>query len=300
MNGFIQEKRNYQGLPYWEPGINSLNNLDVQAYAALGMPVNGSSDEPQNDWDSYRLAAAYSANFHGGPQARLFYHRQADNGSTFVQEMIWTQNNDSWAYGQVVGGSVPYSHLAVTIDEVTKTLRLFYSAGNLTLQESWLNLTDPNPTYQRGTSSHCTLYRLTDLKWQVLASLTSLRMTMAISPWLLLMVQLWYIITLNRISLFTRSILPVSQALLIINKSTVFLTQAPLQWWRSRRSSRTRLNRRFTSRLGHLSRPSVARSHRFMSSGQSRRPTQEVVMPHLRLCQDSLVRPGVRVVMGLE
>ena len=124
----------------------------MPAFSARVTPSVNSSDVPQNDWDTYRMAAAYSKNFVGGPQGRLFYHSQASNGTIFVQEMIWTQNNDSWRYGQALWDPSPISHLAVTIDEDTQTLRLFYSAGNQTLQESWLNITDPSNTYHQGVS----------------------------------------------------------------------------------------------------------------------------------------------------
>ena len=152
-NGYIQEKRNYVDLLAWEPGTNAINTINLRA---ISIPIADASigEDPQNnDWDSFRMAAVYSADFYGGPQARLFYHNQAGNGTHVLQEMIWTQSNDSWVYGDTLTDPWPNSHLAVTADSVTKTLRLFYSAGNLTLQESWLNISEAGATWQTGELS---------------------------------------------------------------------------------------------------------------------------------------------------
>ena len=99
--------------------------------------------DPANDWNSYRIAAAYSTKFKAtGPGACVFCHAQHSNGSTYVQELIWTQNNDSWAQGATITGVSPNSRLAATIGESLGILRLFYSAGDNTLQESYSLLSD--------------------------------------------------------------------------------------------------------------------------------------------------------------
>ncbi|KAL9123167.1 MAG: hypothetical protein Q9187_000283 [Circinaria calcarea] len=148
-NGYIQEKRNYASLTTWEPG--TINTISLRAVITpLGDSI--SEDSQGNIWDSLRMAAAYSADFYGGPQARLFYHSQADDGTRFLQEMICTHRNDSWRYGATLTSPSVNSHLAVTVDSATQTLRLFYSAGNLTLQESWLNISQAGATWQTGIS----------------------------------------------------------------------------------------------------------------------------------------------------
>lgn len=98
------------------------------------------------------MAVAYSTNFHDGPGARLFYHFLAENGTRWVQEMIWNQNSDSWSQGATLNDPWPSSRLAAVVDETGKTLRFFYSAGNLTLQESYLDIQDANSTYKTGMS----------------------------------------------------------------------------------------------------------------------------------------------------
>lgn len=146
-NGLLQEKRKiYNDTGLWEPG--TLNNYDVAAVRNITVPAG--SNDPANDWDSYRMAAAYSKNFHSGPGTRLFYHSQQLNGSSYVQELIWYQGNDTWSYGTRLHTPWPNSHLAATIDESTKILRLFFSSGNNTLQEMWMSLTDPNGEYRNG------------------------------------------------------------------------------------------------------------------------------------------------------
>ena len=67
-----------------------------------------------------------------------------------MQELIWTQSNDSWAHGAKLPNPWPTSHLAATIDESTQILRLFFSSGNNTLQEAWMSLSDPTGTYRNG------------------------------------------------------------------------------------------------------------------------------------------------------
>jgi hypothetical protein len=96
------------------------------------------------------MASVYSTNFFDGPGARMFYHFLAENGTTWVQEMIWNQNSDLWSQGAVIVGPWPSSRLAAIIDETGSTLRLFYSTGNRTLQESYLNIQDANATYETG------------------------------------------------------------------------------------------------------------------------------------------------------
>ena len=150
-HGFLQEKRDYPNTTTgeWLPG--TLNNQNIQAIGDIALPGANSQQNPTNSWDSFAIAAAYSPNFHSGPGSRLFYHTQAANGTAYVQEMLWNQTGDSWSDGATLLDPWPNSQLAVTIDESTKLLRLFYSAGNLTLQESWLNISDPAGRYHQGT-----------------------------------------------------------------------------------------------------------------------------------------------------
>lgn len=96
------------------------------------------------------MAVVYSTNFHDGPGARLFYHFMSDNGTRWVQEMIWNQGSDIWSRGAALNDPWPGSRLAAVVDETGKTLRLFYSAGNLTLQESYLNIQDAHSDYKTG------------------------------------------------------------------------------------------------------------------------------------------------------
>ncbi|MCJ1226336.1 hypothetical protein MMC12_002986 [Toensbergia leucococca] len=148
LNGHVQEKRNFNN-SIWELGTLGASNL--AAIGNMSVPSSDiSTEDPSNDWDSYRLAAVYSTNFATGPGCRLFYHSQDLNGTTWVQEMIWIQSSDSWTHGASIIGPWPNSDLAATVDESTQILRLFYSAGNLTLQESWLNMSDPRAEYQIG------------------------------------------------------------------------------------------------------------------------------------------------------
>lgn len=147
MNGLVQEKRKiFSNTDYWLPG--NLNSLNLAATGNISLP--SESDDPKNDWDSYRMAAVYSSNFMSGPGIRLFYHAQQLNGSSVVQEMIWSQTNDSWSHGAQIHDAWPNSHLAATVDESAKTLRLFYSSGNKSLQESWTSITDQAEQYNAG------------------------------------------------------------------------------------------------------------------------------------------------------
>ncbi|KAL9127930.1 MAG: hypothetical protein Q9217_003287 [Psora testacea] len=143
MNGLLQEKRKiYNSTQYWEPA--ALNNLNIPMVGNIRLP--SASDDPQNSWDSYRMAAVYSTNFTSGAGARLFYHKQQSNESgvvqSVVQELVWTWDNDTWTEGATIEGVWPNSHLAATIDESLGILRLFYSSGNKSLQESWISLSD--------------------------------------------------------------------------------------------------------------------------------------------------------------
>lgn len=151
MNGLLQEKRKiYNNTDYWEPG--TLNNLNIPA---TGNISSSSQDgDPENDWDGYRMAAVYSVNFDDGPGIRLFYHAVQLNGSSFVQELIWNQKNDSWSKGAQIQRSYPNSHLAAAIDENSKILRVFFSSGNKTLSEEWLNIGDTKAGYNPGMKGY--------------------------------------------------------------------------------------------------------------------------------------------------
>lgn len=110
-----------------------------------------SDNEHKNGWDRYRMAAVHSDKFHPGPGVRLFYHSgQIANQSFWVQELIWDQKSDNWTMGARFPDAFPNSHLAATIDASTNILRLFYSAGNGTLQERTLNITDLKTGYVGG------------------------------------------------------------------------------------------------------------------------------------------------------
>lgn len=108
---------------------------------------------PSNDWDGLNMAAVYSMNFHNGPGARLYYHFTSQTGSTWVQEVKWDQADDTWQTGTALPGVSPNSHIAATIDDQHKAVRVFYSTGNGTLQESWSNMTQANGTYDLGKAS---------------------------------------------------------------------------------------------------------------------------------------------------
>ena len=96
------------------------------------------------------MAAVYSVNFDDGPGIRLYYHAMQLSGSAFVQELIWNQKNDSWSKGAELQDPYPNSHLAVAIDETSEILRIFYSSGNKTLNEKWLNISNTEAGYRPG------------------------------------------------------------------------------------------------------------------------------------------------------
>ena len=108
------------------------------------------TNDPKNNWDSYRMAAVYSAGFHNGPGIRLYYHAQELNGTSWVQELIWDQQNDTWSSGSAFYDAWPSSHLAATVDESSRILRLFFSSGNLTLSEYYTNISSPDSSYHKG------------------------------------------------------------------------------------------------------------------------------------------------------
>ncbi|KAL8864421.1 MAG: hypothetical protein Q9174_007364, partial [Haloplaca sp. 1 TL-2023] len=53
--------------------------------------------------------------------------------------------------GQQIPSVSPNSHIAATVDDKNGLLRLYFSSGGLTLQEMWLNYTDPKGLYNKGT-----------------------------------------------------------------------------------------------------------------------------------------------------
>ena len=118
----------------------------------LTLPAQVDDQGPTNSWDSYRMTAVYSKMFKTGPGARLFYHAQQMDGSSFVQEMVWLQNNDSWSQGATIKGVYPNSRLSAVCDEKIGVLRLFYSSGNRTLQESYTSMSTVGGTYKNGKS----------------------------------------------------------------------------------------------------------------------------------------------------
>ncbi|MCJ1249523.1 hypothetical protein MMC30_006749 [Trapelia coarctata] len=150
-NGLVQEKRLYPGTTVWQPG--TINKSNLKAFGNLTAPDNANNDQdPSNGWGSYRMAAVFSQSFKNGPGARLFYHTQSDTGASLVQEMLWDMGTDTWSQGYQFSDPWPKSDLTATTDPTTQTLRLFYSSGNLTLQESWLNMTDPSAVYKSGVT----------------------------------------------------------------------------------------------------------------------------------------------------
>ncbi|KAL9609581.1 MAG: hypothetical protein Q9167_005654, partial [Letrouitia subvulpina] len=148
-NGFLQEKRKaFDDNLFWEPG--TLNSQNIALVGNISLPEK--TRDPINNFDSYRMAAVYSVRFASGPGTRLFHHMQSLNGSTWVQEWIWTQSTDNWQKGQSISDVFPNSHLAATVDEENMLLRLYYSSGNLTLHEKWINISDPTSVYNDGIS----------------------------------------------------------------------------------------------------------------------------------------------------
>ena len=148
----MQEKRLYPNTTVWQPG--TINKSNLKAFGNLPIPnapgTNSGEQDLRNGWDSYRMAAVFSRSFRNGPGARLFFHTQSETGTPLVQEMIWNMSNDTWSQGHQFNDPWPNSDLTAAIDSATQTLRLFYSAGNLTLQESWLNMTEPGAVYRPG------------------------------------------------------------------------------------------------------------------------------------------------------
>ena len=107
--------------------------------------------DPENDWDSLRIAAVYSDAFADGPQVRLYYHQQQiSGGGTWIQELIWFVQNDTWLEGYQFKDAWPRAHMTATIDDTTQILRLFYSTGDKNLQEYWAAVNDPDLTYKKG------------------------------------------------------------------------------------------------------------------------------------------------------
>ena len=96
------------------------------------------------------MAAVYSANFQTGPGIRLYYHAAELNGTSWVQELVYAQQSDSWSMGAVFQDAWPNSHLAATVDDNSKILRLFFSSGNLTLSEYYTNISSTDSSYHKG------------------------------------------------------------------------------------------------------------------------------------------------------
>ena len=150
MNGNLQEKRKiFSDNNYWNQ-FNLGSTMKKSLVGNISVPKNTDKD-PENDWDSFRIAAAYSDAFPGGPQVRLFYHQPQINGNgTWIQELIWFQNNDTWAEGAQFPDAWPRAHMVATIDDTTQILRLFFSIGGKTLQEYYAFVNDPDLTYKQG------------------------------------------------------------------------------------------------------------------------------------------------------
>lgn len=139
-NNIIQGRRK---LPSSKDWVYS-TQLQAAKFQVNGLAAN------EEDTGRLRLAAVYSEDFSTGPGARVFYHAPPEdkNKEGYVQELIWDQRGDSWSLGAKINDPLPTSHLAATIDG--QALRLFYSSGSGTLQESWLNITDLKASYKRG------------------------------------------------------------------------------------------------------------------------------------------------------
>ena len=150
MNGLIQEKRKiFNNTLYWEPG--TINNLNLPAVGNMTLPSESTPD-PKNGVGSYAMAAVYSENFTSGAGTRLFYHAELLNGTSYVQEMVWTQAKDAWTKGAQISSVWPNSKLSATIDENNGLLRLFFTTGNGNLQEVYCSITDAHWKYQNGKS----------------------------------------------------------------------------------------------------------------------------------------------------
>ena len=149
----VQEKRLLPNATIWTDG--PLDSSALPAYGNLSISESNPEQDPSNTWDGYRMAAVYSEEFLGGPQTRLYYHAITGgaNSVPIVQEMIWSQNNDSWTTGHQFVDAWPNSDLAITTDIATNTIRLYYSSGNLTLQEEWFDLNHQSAGWQTGMLS---------------------------------------------------------------------------------------------------------------------------------------------------
>ncbi|KAL8852779.1 MAG: hypothetical protein Q9221_002409 [Calogaya cf. arnoldii] len=151
-NGYIQEKRKPLDDPdpktVWQPGTLNDNSLKIAGNTTL--PKDAQNLDPINQFDGYSMAAVHSELFAAGAGTRLFYHQSSSNGTNWVQEWIWTRENDSWKTGQLIRDVYPNSKIAATVDEQNRLLRLYFSIGNLTLQESYLNISDPQGLYNNG------------------------------------------------------------------------------------------------------------------------------------------------------
>jgi len=146
----VQEKRLLPNATEWTDG--TLDKYNLQAYGNLSIPEINPAQDPSNSWDGYRMTAIASSKFVGGPQVRLYYHTMSDGFSPIpiVQEQIWSPSSDTWTPGYQFLDPWPNSNLAITTDVFTNTLRLYYSSGNLTLQESWFDLNDQSAGWQLG------------------------------------------------------------------------------------------------------------------------------------------------------
>lgn len=154
-NGYIQEKRKAldDNETFWQPG--GFNKIGIKLAGNITLPKKVQNLDPINQFDGYNMAAVYSDIFANGAGTRFFYHQSSSNGTNWVQEWIWTRETDNWKIGQAIPNVYPNSHIAATVDEQNRLLRLYFSVGNLTLQESYLNISDPQGLYNNGTSSQC-------------------------------------------------------------------------------------------------------------------------------------------------
>ena len=149
-NGILQEKRKIFSDNNWWNQYNLGSTMKKSLVGNISIPKNTDND-PENDWDSFRIAAVYSDAFSAGPQVRLFYHQPQINGNgTWIQELIWYQNNNTWAEGAQFPDAWPRAHMVATIDDTTQVLRLFFSTGGKTLQEYYAFVNDPDLTYKPG------------------------------------------------------------------------------------------------------------------------------------------------------
>lgn len=146
----LQEKRKlFSDNLLWEQRKLG-SQLRLTARGNITTPNNNDQD-PVNAWDGYRMAAVYSKNFQAGPGARLFFRHVDVDGSSLIQELIWDQTTDNWSMGSNFTDSWPTSHMAATVDESSNILRLFFSTGKKTLQEYWIDISEPETVYAKGT-----------------------------------------------------------------------------------------------------------------------------------------------------